>query len=484
MEEFVESKKVGADAWRRTGLLTFDGDRKRGKKVTYKGIKEHLEKKYETKIGYGSIVQLCAVRNKRLMSSKRYRGEAKITCRRARKGFTVRLNADAHWSCAFYKGLDFLQLQDGSHQFLLNRDDQAGFRLDTTYDHKHSKTITTTNKPSLTTRTDFNNSYPSVIQTTSYLFMETKTTKQACVGVVKPHHIYPKNPAQHAADLEMLINSHGLEAWVANKPIDSIRVDGATDEGPSHLEVQFNWTEHHIRHEKIATLVTSRHSGGSYLNRVELMNGGLAQAHSNIFIPSTLSGSNYGPGGLDQGKLKENLELATEVYIDRVQGASCCGDPVQLFKGAPGIDVTRRQNLLIFLKGSKKAKDQLKNDQPELYEYFQGVWDVRNRHMNKSVPSKYIFHLTLCGKQDCVHPRCKKGETSTNTKWFEKGPSVNWLPIPHQDPNRPGHYMKPEDLLTTTAEKKPTPPSTVLKAAAEKVGSKYMIIMWLEIFFL
>lgn len=34
LEEFVESKTVGADAWRRTGLLTFDGNRKRGKKVT------------------------------------------------------------------------------------------------------------------------------------------------------------------------------------------------------------------------------------------------------------------------------------------------------------------------------------------------------------------------------------------------------------------------------------------------------------------
>ena len=43
IEEFVESKRVGADAWRRTGLLAFDGNRKRGKKVTYSRIKEHTE---------------------------------------------------------------------------------------------------------------------------------------------------------------------------------------------------------------------------------------------------------------------------------------------------------------------------------------------------------------------------------------------------------------------------------------------------------
>lgn len=168
---------------------------------------------------------------------------------------------------------------------------------------------------------------------------------------------------------------------MANRPIDCIRVDGASDEGPSHVEVQFHWTDRHVKHAKVATLVTSRHSGGSYLNRVELMNGGLSQAHANLFIPSTLSGSNYGRGGLDKVKLKQNLEIATEVYIDRVQRSSCCGSPVQLFKGAES-DMSRRQKLL-------------KTSDPDLHRYFQEIWDVRNRHMSKTVPCNYIFHLTL-----------------------------------------------------------------------------------------
>lgn len=100
------------------------------------------------------------------ISPKRYQNVAKKTCRRARKGFSVRINPDAHWSCALYRGLDYIQLKEGSNKVLLNRDDQSGFRLDTTYDHKHSKTITLTNRPALTTRTDFVNDYPSVIQTT------------------------------------------------------------------------------------------------------------------------------------------------------------------------------------------------------------------------------------------------------------------------------------------------------------------------------
>ena len=43
IEEFVRSRKVGADAWRRTGVLTFDGNTKAGIKATYTRIQKHLE---------------------------------------------------------------------------------------------------------------------------------------------------------------------------------------------------------------------------------------------------------------------------------------------------------------------------------------------------------------------------------------------------------------------------------------------------------
>ena len=66
---------------------------------------------------------------------------------------------------------------------------------------------------------------------------------------------------------------------------------GAGDEGPVHEEVQFLWTKRHLVKQTIATLVTTQNSGSSYLNRVELQNGCLALAHSNLFIPSTLGGS-------------------------------------------------------------------------------------------------------------------------------------------------------------------------------------------------
>lgn len=76
---------------------------------------------------YGSVVELCVSRNKRRQSAKHYKGLAKVTSRRARKGFNIRFDPDSHWSGSFYKGLNGFQYKDGSNAFILNRDDAAGF---------------------------------------------------------------------------------------------------------------------------------------------------------------------------------------------------------------------------------------------------------------------------------------------------------------------------------------------------------------------
>ena len=106
-------------------------------------IKEHLEKKYGVRFGYGTIVQLCFVKNKRRLSTKRYFGVAKIVSRRARKGFTIMLNVNAHWSCS----LDYLQLKDCRDKVVLHRDDASGFRLDSTFTKKQHKILSEYEKP-------------------------------------------------------------------------------------------------------------------------------------------------------------------------------------------------------------------------------------------------------------------------------------------------------------------------------------------------
>lgn len=208
IEEFVKEHKVGADAWRRTGVLTFTYANKSnvntGRKMTYSRIKEYLETKYNHKISYGTVVQLCVTRNHRRIYSKRYKGVAQVTCRKARKGFSVKFNPDAHYSTAMYRGLDHHELRNGQSTLILNRDDAAGFRLDSTFSHKQHKLLCIVNEPELTTRSDYLNKYTALLQVSSYMFMSTDNTKEVCCGVVKAHGNFEKSPAQHAADLYML----------------------------------------------------------------------------------------------------------------------------------------------------------------------------------------------------------------------------------------------------------------------------------------
>lgn len=99
------TSNVGADAWRRMGVLT-----------------------YNCRFSYSTIVQLCVARNKYHFSSQRYKGVAKVTTRRTHKGFSLKYNPDSHWSATFYKGLNSFSCLDFC---VINRDDAAGFRPDT-----------------------------------------------------------------------------------------------------------------------------------------------------------------------------------------------------------------------------------------------------------------------------------------------------------------------------------------------------------------
>ena len=195
--------------------------------------------------------------------------------------------------------------------------------MDTLTTHRLHHTPVVKGKEILTTRTDFVNSYPSILQTTNYNFTATKTTGEICAGVVKAAGVYPKNAAQHAADLSMVEKEENVKAAffspVTKKPkqIECVRIDSAMDEGPSHMEVQFWWTLFHYQRPTYATLVTTHNSGASYLNRVKLQNGCLALAHANLFIPSNLNGSCFSPdtGKLNQQHLNRNMDQATDIYI-------------------------------------------------------------------------------------------------------------------------------------------------------------------------
>lgn len=336
-------------------MLTFDGNQKVNKKCTYRRIQDHLKDVYNQHISYGTVVQLCVARNKRRLSAKRYRCLAEVTSRRARKGFQLRYNPDCHWSSTLYRNLNLLQYKSGTDILNVNRDDQAGFRLDTLTTHHQYSTPVVKGQDVLTTHTDYVNRYPSVLQTTSYNFSGSNNTDEYCAGVTKAQSLFTKCPAQHAADIQWLFEEEGLRPVFFNptsgieKAVDCIRVDGAADEGPGHEEVQFYWTEWHMNHRKVATLVTTRSSGSSYMNCVELQNGCLTRAHSGLFIPSTLNGSCVKENGkVNQSVLHQNLNSAIDIYIERCNGCSCGKTVIHLFKGVPA-DYERRGKLITFL---------------------------------------------------------------------------------------------------------------------------------------
>lgn len=180
MEEFVREADVGADKWCRTGVYT--GDTKTEKRMTFKKLEEKLSSHYGEKFSYGTVLHLCVHRNKRRISSKRYKGVANVTYQQASKGFSLKFNPDTKRSRSLYKCLDKVQI-DGKHMLLLNRDDQAGFRLDSTLTHNNTPSLNVSS-PTLTTHTDFLNKHQTQLQTTSYNFTKTATTSEVCIGAV------------------------------------------------------------------------------------------------------------------------------------------------------------------------------------------------------------------------------------------------------------------------------------------------------------
>ncbi len=103
IEDFVSAANIGADHWRRTGVFTFDGNTRLPNKETYYRIQQYLKSFYGHNFAYRTVVQLCVARNRHHCSASRYKGVAKVTTRRARKGFTLRYNPDSHWSNSMTK---------------------------------------------------------------------------------------------------------------------------------------------------------------------------------------------------------------------------------------------------------------------------------------------------------------------------------------------------------------------------------------------
>ena len=82
-----------------------------------------------------------------------------------------------------YQNLNFLEYTDGRNIVNVNRDDASGFHFDLLATHRLHRTPVVRGKEIVTTYTDYVNSYPLILQTTSYNFSPTKTTSEIYVLV-------------------------------------------------------------------------------------------------------------------------------------------------------------------------------------------------------------------------------------------------------------------------------------------------------------
>ena len=57
--------------------------------------------------------------------------------------------------------------------------------------------------------------------------------------------------------------------------------------------------------------------------------------------------------------------------------------------------------------------------------------------MNKDLPENYIFMLNLCYKASCLHPLCCYETTQKDSKWYDYGLQLTYVPIPIPNPSRP-----------------------------------------------
>ena len=180
--------------------------------------------------------------------------------------------------------------------------------------------------------------------------------------------------------------------------------------------------------------------------------------------------------------MKPNYEII------RVDGCPCGDTTIKLYKGSESEEHhTISGKLDTFLKGSNKQKELLRKESPDFFSHFTMIWDIRNRHMIKGLPSSYIFFfLKCCYQPDCTHPVCQSGHPSSTVCWYPGGYPVSYLPLPVPDSERPwgsqtcstckgfcaGHYSKFVDTNDPAALKSIKPPSVVLKQKFSELVNK------------
>lgn len=81
------------------------------------------------------------------------------------------------------------------------------------------------------------------------------------------------------------------------------------------------------------------------------------------------------------------------------------------------------------MSATQQAKNYFRN--------FFGIWKLRERHLLKDLPLKYVFYFLCCYESDRVYPLCKKGKPDEELSRFPGGPPLTHIPVLTPDPEGP-----------------------------------------------
>lgn len=135
----------------------------------------------------------------------------------------------------------------------------------------------------------------------------------------------------------------------------------------------------------------------------------------------------HGKWKVDHEKQSQNLNDAIDVYISRVSGCLCGDMKINLFKGPESKENQKiREFFKVYAKGNEQEKMNLKNNHPDEFNVIESIWNLRDRHLVKGLPAKYVFQLVCCYEKDCIHPECKGGPPDVLPVWYPGGPPLSF----------------------------------------------------------
>ena len=484
MTQLLEEQCMGADPYRNHDVIAI-GPKSgtlplTGRRTTSSELARRLYLDFQIPVSRAAVHRIMQ-KGSRAARNPRVRPYAIVKARfqRARKTWNCKANCDPKHCSTDYSIHDFCARN--LEVIVINMDDAAQFMLDSVSSHKQQGVLASSAKPIAIERTNYVTSYNAHIQVTSHLvtyFVEKSGVleKQFLpIGFVKPNYLHAKNPFQHTLDTIQIFKLYG--GCFGARQIMMWQHDRGPDCGPDKPVVRLMAGFLCFKLQFSALFVTSRQSGGSYLNPVERMNGALKLAESHFFIPSTLlcpiDKPGMGPwhkriGGKDD--LFRNLNEARRVYIDRVNGAPFMGSRIQLQNGCDSshstfvsdkgvridlLDDQVQTMLTTFAKvqfshfikhpDATKCTGITSKTNPVVI-FFASIMEMIVRHEIKTerlhntaqYKYKYYFGLALCCMPECIHPVCKqyaeRGETYDET-WFPGGPRIRDRLYPVRDPD-------------------------------------------------